>query len=119
MIRKAATSDVKVIPAKGTKMVNFAKKPPTQVVTEAQHAYRRLLSNSMSILCGRNNSGKSFILRKLLTELGEDATYLGPQRYQNFAVLSPYGKRNIASLSKTLATLIKILTMQHSIFSRR
>lgn len=75
-------------------MANHATKPPTQVATEAQDAYRSLLSNSMSILCGRNNSGKSFILRKLLTELGENATYLGPQRYQNFNILSPYGPQD-------------------------
>lgn len=75
-------------------MANYATKPPTQVAAEAQDAYRSLTSNSMSVLCGRNNSGKSFVLRKLLTEIGKNATYLGPQRYQNFNVLSPYGPQD-------------------------
>jgi len=43
-----------------------------------------------SVLVGRNNSGKSYLLKTLTTQWGQHASYLGPARYQNFNLLGYY-----------------------------
>jgi len=96
-------------------MVGFTEKPPTQIAAEAQDAYKSLSSNSVSIICGRNNSGKSFVLRKLLMDLGKNATYLGPQRYQNFNVLSPIGPQGNRKEEKYKQLLQHLRNNHHNI----
>jgi len=39
---------------------------------------------------GRNNCGKSFLLKTLTQQWGQNASYLGPARYQNFNLLGFY-----------------------------
>ena len=43
-----------------------------------------------AVLCGRNNCGKSYLLKTLAQRLGERASYLGPARYQNFTTLNSF-----------------------------
>lgn len=49
-----------------------------------------LRESEYSVLVGRNNSGKSFLLKTLTQQWGTGASYLGPARYQNFNLLSYY-----------------------------
>jgi hypothetical protein len=61
----------------------------------------------LAILCGRNNSGKSYLLRKLIEDLGEKASYLGPARYANFNVLTPYTPQKADYKSRQWQSLIR------------
>jgi len=68
-------------------------KPPIRV--EPKEVYQNFINNNLCIICGKNNSGKSFILKKLYRELGNKTSFLGPNRYQNFNTLAIVaGKRN-------------------------
>lgn len=49
-----------------------------------------LKKSEYAVLVGRNNCGKSYVLKTLAQELGENASYLGPARYQNFNLLGTY-----------------------------
>ncbi len=69
-------------------MPEFETKPATSIANDSRREYDELKSRKLAVLCGRNNSGKSFVLRQLVHELGETSSYLGPARYQNFNVLS-------------------------------
>lgn len=71
-------------------MYQFDRKPNTQLTENAQQLLREIQDSSDSVLCGRNNCGKSFLLKTLTQTLGEKASYLGPARYQNFNVLGFY-----------------------------
>lgn len=72
-------------------MASFETPPPTELTPEAAAYIAEMASQDLVVLCGRNNSGKSFVLRRLLHQLGPDASYLGPARYNNFNTLAPYG----------------------------
>ena len=54
----------------------------------------RIKSQPYSCIIGPNNSGKSFVLRELVLGVGERASYLGPQRYNNFNTLAPFAPNN-------------------------
>lgn len=70
-------------------------KPPIQIQKESVVIYDKFKNKEITILCGRNNSGKSYILKKLFRELGAKTSYLGPNRYQNFNILGLVsGKRD-------------------------
>jgi predicted ATP-dependent endonuclease of OLD family len=71
-------------------MTGFASAPPTSFDAESAELLEAMRSSPLIVLCGRNNSGKSFVLRHLLRMFGEGATYLGPARYQNFQTLGVY-----------------------------
>ncbi len=47
----------------------------------------RIKQSEISILVGKNNCGKSYLLKTLAEQLGANASYLGPARYQNFNLL--------------------------------
>lgn len=68
-------------------MYHFDQKPGTQFKERAQNLIKEIEKSKLIVLCGRNNSGKSYILKTLAENLGERASYLGPARYQNFNVL--------------------------------
>lgn len=72
-------------------MQTFDQPPPTSIHADSQLVFESIKTAPLSILCGRNNSGKSFILRQVLRHLGNETAYLGPARYSNFNVFSPYG----------------------------
>lgn len=71
------------------------RKPPIKIEAGSEEVYQDLIIKDICILCGRNNSGKSFLLKKLYRELGDKSSYLGPNRYQNFNTLGLVsGKRD-------------------------
>jgi hypothetical protein len=71
-------------------MTDFATAPPTSVGAESQTLLAEIADAPLSVLCGRNNSGKSYLLRQLLQRIGAKSYYLGPARYFNFNLLTPY-----------------------------
>ncbi|WP_405236083.1 ATP-dependent nuclease [Lentisalinibacter orientalis] len=71
-------------------MTTHTQPPPTKVADASHPLYEAIKNREIAILCGRNNSGKSFLLRQMTSEIGETASYLGPARYQNFSLLSPH-----------------------------
>lgn len=68
----------------------FDERPKTVIEYEKEKIAEQLKSGPYSCVIGPNNTGKSFLLKSLVIELGETATYLGPARYNNFNSLSPY-----------------------------
>lgn len=72
------------------KRYTFDSRPQTIFSEEAQRFMQDASSRPYSVLCGRNNGGKSFLLKTLAQKLGEAASYLGPARYQNFVTLNAY-----------------------------
>lgn len=71
-------------------MYQYDQRPNTQLDAEAQETLRRLRELEYAVLVGRNNCGKSFLLKSLTQQWGQSAAYLGPARYQNFNLLSYY-----------------------------
>lgn len=71
-------------------MYQYDQKPRTAFTPEATRLIGEIKKNAYSVLCGRNNCGKSFLLKTLKKSLGEKAAYLGPARYQNFNLLGHY-----------------------------
>ena len=71
-------------------MRDYEKKPATVLTARGQTELDRIRAAPFSVLCGRNNCGKSYLLKLLVERIGESASYLGPQRYQNFNILTPY-----------------------------
>jgi len=74
-------------------MTDYSATPPTKIATSSEAAYAAIRTAPLSVLCGRNNSGKSFLLRKLVQDIGQTASYLGPARYFNFNVLAAFSPR--------------------------
>ena len=68
----------------------YDERPQTILSERTQRFLGDAATNEYSVLCGPNNSGKSFLLKTLAEKLGESASYLGPARYQNFITLNSY-----------------------------
>ena len=51
---------------------------------------QRIRDSEYAVLVGRNNCGKSFLLKSLTQQWGQSASFLGPARYQNFNLLGYY-----------------------------
>ena len=68
-------------------MYNYDQKPNTSFTDRAQKFLQEANNSEYIVLCGKNNCGKSFLLKTLAQSLGENASYLGPARYQNFNLL--------------------------------
>ncbi|MCG7983919.1 MAG: ATP-binding protein [Candidatus Thiodiazotropha lotti] len=71
-------------------MYQYDQKPNTTLSSEAQNLINNIRNNDCVVLCGRNNCGKSYILKLITIAVGETASFLGPARYQNFNTLAPY-----------------------------
>lgn len=71
-------------------MYLYDQKPSTQFTKNAESFMEQISSSEYIVLCGRNNCGKSYLLKTITQRLGERASYLGPARYQNFSVLGSY-----------------------------
>ena len=71
-------------------MYEFDQKPATHFNDEAEESLKFIRDSEYAVLVGRNNCGKSFLLKTLTQRWGENASYLGPARYQNFHVLGHY-----------------------------
>ena len=72
----------------------FDDKPGTKIAAASQPRYNEILQHDISCLIGPNNSGKSFILKKMTEQLAGAGTYLGPARYSNFNTLAPYAPKS-------------------------
>jgi predicted ATPase len=68
-------------------MYQYDEKPGTRIADESAQALQQLRKSEYSVLVGRNNCGKSFLLKTLTQQWGSSASYLGPARYQNFNLL--------------------------------
>ncbi len=71
-------------------MYQYDQKPGTRIADESAHELQRLRDSEYSVLVGRNNCGKSFVLKTLTQLWGSSTSYLGPARYQNFNLLGYY-----------------------------
>ena len=71
-------------------MYEFDQKPATHFNDEAENSLKSIRDSEYAVLVGRNNCGKSFLLKTLTQRWGENSSYLGPARYQNFHVLGHY-----------------------------
>jgi predicted ATP-dependent endonuclease of OLD family len=68
-------------------MYQYDQRPGTKIADESADAILKLRASEYSVLVGRNNCGKSFLLKTLTSQWGSGASYLGPARYQNFNLL--------------------------------
>ncbi|MFM6991929.1 MAG: hypothetical protein ACKOWD_11710 [Rhodoferax sp.] len=68
-------------------MYQYDQRPGTRFTETAQAALAKIRDSEYAVLVGRNNCGKSFLLKTLTQQWGQTASYLGPARYQNFNLL--------------------------------
>lgn len=73
-----------------SKLYRFDERPKTIIRNAGSTKLHELKRAEYAVLVGRNNSGKSFVLKALTEHWGKDASYLGPARYQNFNLLTHY-----------------------------
>lgn len=71
-------------------MYEYDQKPGTHISDSSEESLRKIRDSEYAVLVGRNNCGKSFLLKTLTQRWGQNASYLGPARYQNFHVLGFY-----------------------------
>lgn len=71
-------------------MYLYDQKPGTRFSDTSTAALQRIRESEYAVLVGRNNCGKSFLLKSLTQQWGQNASYLGPARYQNFNLLGYY-----------------------------
>src|SRR5712672_3615500 len=77
-------------PKERSHMYQYDQKPGTRIADECTDIISQLRASEYSVLVGRNNCGKSFLLKTLTQQWGQNASYLGPARYQNFNLLGYY-----------------------------
>ena len=68
-------------------MYQYDQRPATRIAENSLPVLQRVRESEYSVLVGRNNCGKSFLLKHLTSKWGQSASYLGPARYQNFNIL--------------------------------
>jgi ABC-type uncharacterized transport system ATPase subunit len=73
-----------------TRSYRYDERPHTVIQNVGSTNLHLLKSARYGVLVGKNNSGKSFVLKALTEHWGKSASYLGPVRYQNFNLLSQY-----------------------------
>lgn len=71
-------------------MYKFDEKPQTTFSTETNAVIDKIKQSEIVVLVGKNNCGKSYLLKTLTMQFGGNASYLGPARYQNFQFLGYY-----------------------------
>lgn len=71
-------------------MYKYDQKPGTRFADESNETLKKIRESEYSVLVGRNNCGKSYLLKSLTQQWGQNASYLGPARYQNFHLLGHY-----------------------------
>jgi predicted ATPase len=71
-------------------MYQYDQRPGTNFPTHTRDLMEELKKSEYAVLVGKNNCGKSFLLKTLAQELGQNASYLGPARYQNFNLLGTF-----------------------------
>ncbi|MFA7268205.1 MAG: hypothetical protein WC073_02550 [Sterolibacterium sp.] len=71
-------------------MYQYDQKPGTRFTDDSAAVLQNIRDSEYSVLVGRNNCGKSYLLKTLTQQWGQNASYLGPARYQNFNLLGYY-----------------------------
>lgn len=71
-------------------MYQYDQRPGTRVSDASAHLLLAIRESEYVVLVGRNNCGKSWLLKTLTQSWGQSASYLGPARYQNFNLLGYY-----------------------------
>jgi predicted ATP-dependent endonuclease of OLD family len=71
-------------------MYQYDQRPGTHFTEESVTLLNHIRDSEYSVLIGRNNSGKSYVLKSLTQKWGKNTSYLGPARYQNFNLLGHY-----------------------------
>lgn len=71
-------------------MYQYDQRPSTRFTEHALAVLAHIRESEYAVLVGRNNCGKSFLLKTLTQQWGQTASYLGPARYQNFNLLGYY-----------------------------
>lgn len=71
-------------------MYRYDQRPGTRFSDESNATLQKIRDSEYSVLVGRNNCGKSYLLKTLTQQWGKHASYLGPARYQNFNLLGYY-----------------------------
>ena len=71
-------------------MYQYDQLPETKFTEQAETFMKRIRTRENTILCGKNNCGKSYILKCLAQQDGALALYLGPSRYHNFHALGSF-----------------------------
>lgn len=75
-------------------MYNYDQRPSTNFSAETHVLLDDIQKSEYAVLVGKNNCGKSFILKELAMKMGKNASYLGPARYQNFNLLGTFAPRS-------------------------
>lgn len=68
-------------------MYQYDQRPGTRFSESTEATLAKIRESEYAVLVGRNNCGKSFLLKTLTKQWGQTASYLGPARYQNFNLL--------------------------------
>lgn len=71
-------------------MYKYDQKPGTRFTDDTIATLQNIRESEYSVLVGKNNCGKSFLLKSLTQQWGQNSSYLGPARYQNFNLLGHY-----------------------------
>lgn len=71
-------------------MYLYDQKPGTHFSDASTATLQSIRESEYAVLVGKNNCGKSFLLKSLTQQWGQNASYLGPARYQNFNLLGYY-----------------------------
>lgn len=71
-------------------MYKFDEKPQTTFSPETNIVIDQIKKSEVAVLVGKNNCGKSYLLKTLTMQFKGSASYLGPARYQNFQFLGHY-----------------------------
>lgn len=71
-------------------MYQYDQKPNTRISQPSAEVIEKVRNSEYAVLIGRNNCGKSFLLKTMTQQWGQSASFLGPARYQNFNLLGYY-----------------------------
>lgn len=92
----------------------YNQKPNTVFSEEAVQILNMISQRQYSVLIGRNNCGKSYILKTLAKKTGPQSSYIGPARYQNFNILGLYTPNSNRKGEKWKQLIQQISNEQHN-----
>ena len=72
---------------------SFDQRPNTKLTSKANDLVTEIKNSTYSALVGKKNCGKSFLLKTITEQIGEEAAYIGPARYTNFNSLNFFTPR--------------------------
>ena len=70
----------------------FNQRPNTTFTPEALSLIEAIKTSEYSVLVGRNDCGKSYLLKTINEKIGSTAMYLAPARHYNFNALNYYSE---------------------------